>query len=90
MPRYVIERSFPRGLDLSVIEVVERNADHGVTWLHSCVSDDRRRAFEVSDAPSPEAIRATSARNGLPIDRITEVRVLDPYVFLMNRELRRA
>lgn len=79
MPRYLIERSFPRGLEISVDEVVERNSDHGVTWLHSYVSEDRRTAFDVYEAPSPEAIRATSARNSLPVDRITEVRVLDPY-----------
>jgi hypothetical protein len=30
-------------------------------------------------APPPEAIRSTAARNGLPVDRISEVRVLDPY-----------
>ena len=29
----------------------------------------------------PEAIRKAAARNGLPIDRITEVRVLDPYFY---------
>jgi hypothetical protein len=29
--------------------------------------------------PRPEAIRKTAARNALPVDHITEVRVLDPY-----------
>jgi len=36
-------------------------------------------SFCVYDAPSPEAIRRAAARNGLPVGRITEVRVLDPY-----------
>lgn len=27
------------------------------------------------------AIRESAARNGLPVDRITQVRVLDPYSF---------
>ena len=46
MPRYVVERTFPDGLPISGAEaaevclaVVERNADEGVTWVHSYVSD---------------------------------------------------
>ena len=84
MQRYVVERSFARGWR-NAAELchgfVERNADEGVTWLHSYVSDDMRRAFCVYEAPSPEAIRKTAKRNGLPIDRITEVRVLDPHFY---------
>jgi Protein of unknown function (DUF4242) len=82
VPRYLIERSFPRVVAIRVDEVVERNADAGVTWLYSYVSDDRRTAFDLYEAPSPEAIRATSARNQLPVERITEVRVLDPYSYV--------
>jgi hypothetical protein len=82
MPRYVVERTFPEGLAEPVIaEVVERNADEGVTWIHSYVSDDAKKMFCVYDAPSPEAIRKTAARNDLPVDRITEVNVLDPYFY---------
>jgi hypothetical protein len=88
MPRYVVEREFPDG---SVLEAgltaagaredeLERNGALGVTWLHSYVSEDRRKTFCVYDGPSPEAIRAAAARNRLPIERITQVRVLDPYV----------
>ena len=29
--------------------------------------------------PTPEAIRKAAERNSLPVERITEVRVLDPY-----------
>jgi hypothetical protein len=43
--------------------------------------EDRKKMFCVYDAPSPEAIRKTAARNGLPVDRITQVRVLDPYFY---------
>jgi hypothetical protein len=32
----------------------------------------------VYDAPTPEAVRRVANRNKLPVDRITEVRVLDP------------
>jgi hypothetical protein len=31
------------------------------------------------DAPTPEAIRRSAARNDLPVDSITSIRVLDPY-----------
>ena len=38
-------------------------------------------APEPADAPSPEAIRSTAQKNSLPVDKITEVRVLDPYFY---------
>jgi hypothetical protein len=87
MPRYVVERTFEGGLDISpgpsgaetCLEVIRRNEREGVTWVHSYVSDDRRRTFCVYDAPDPEAIRRTASDNGLPLDHITQVRVLDPY-----------
>jgi hypothetical protein len=89
MPRYVVERTFPEGLNIPVdaqgaatcLTVVDRNADDGVTWVHSYVSDDKRKTFCIYDAPSPEAIRKTADRNSLPLDRITQVSVLDPYFY---------
>ena len=89
MPRYVVERTFPDGLHLPSGQagaevratVVARNADEGVTWVHSYVSEDREKTFCVYDAPSPEAIRKTAARNQLPVCQITQVRVLDPYFY---------
>jgi len=89
MPRYVIERTFPGGVAIPQNEVGARfcrgivtvNAREGVTWIHSYVSDDRARMFCVYDAPSPESIRRTAARNDLPVHRITRVRVLDPYFY---------
>ena len=45
------------------------------------MSDDKKRTFCVYDAPSPEAIRRTALRNELPVDRITQVSVLDPYFY---------
>lgn len=86
MPRYLVERTFPDGLKLSVDDggaeicrVVLNNSEDSVTWLHSYVSSDRQRTFCIYDAPSPEAIRRTATRNNLPVDRITKVNVLDPY-----------
>ena len=89
MPRYVVERTFPEGLGIPVdaagaeicLGVVERNADHGVTWIHSYVTSDRRKTFCVYDAPTPEAVRKVAKRNDLPVDHITQVSVLDPYFY---------
>ena len=89
MPRYVVERTFPEGLHIPVdaqgaatcLAVVSSNADDGVTWVHSYVSEDKRKTFCVYDAPSPEAIRKTADRNSLPLDQITQVSVLDPYFY---------
>jgi hypothetical protein len=52
-----------------------------VTWLQSYVTPDRKHTVCVYDAPTPEAIRRVADRNKLPVDRITEVRVLDPYFY---------
>ena len=90
MPRYVIERTFPDGLEIPMtakgmegtLKVVGRNAEEGVTWVHSYVTQDKKKTFCVYDGPSPEAIRKVAERNGLPVDRISEVRVLDPYFYL--------
>jgi hypothetical protein len=89
MARYVVQRTFPEGLHMSVVDggaelcrgVVERNAEEGVTWISSFVSEDKTRTFCIYDAPSPEAIRKTASRNELPVDQITLVRVLDPYFY---------
>jgi Protein of unknown function (DUF4242) len=87
MPRYLIERTFPNGLGLAPTQqgnqaaagVIENNAQQGVTWIHSYVTPDKKHTYCIYDAPSPEAIRKVADRNGLPVERITEVRVLDPY-----------
>ena len=90
MPRYIVQRTFPEGLQISVDEdgadlcreVIERNAQEGVTWISSFVSEDKTRTFCVYEAPTPEAIRKTAIRNELPVDEITQVRVLDPYFYM--------
>ena len=63
------------------VPVVGKNADEGVTWVHSYVSDDKKKTFCVYDAPTPEAIRKTASKNSLPVDTITQVSVLDPYFY---------
>ena len=87
MPRYLIERTFPDGLALSAdgqsaqacLTIIGNNSTEGVTWIHSYVTPDKKKTFCIYDAPSPEAIRKVVQLNNLPVDRINEVRVLDPY-----------
>ena len=87
MPRYIVERDFPGGLPIrpdaagleACRDLVERNAEDGVTWVHTYVTPDCRRTYCVYDAPSPEAVRRVAARNRLPVSRIVEVRDLSPY-----------
>lgn len=87
MPRYLVERTFPRDLHLmanadgtrACAAIVGANTPEAVTWLHSYVAPDRSRSYCICDGPSPEAIRLAAKAAGLPVDRITEVRVLDPY-----------
>jgi hypothetical protein len=89
VPRYLIQRSFPDGLSIpptdygrkSVAAVVANNAERGVTWIHSYVTPDRKQTFCIYDGPTAEAIRKVAERNGLPVGRITEVTVLDPYFY---------
>ena len=89
MPRFLVERTFPDGLNLPMnaegsnvcLNVVGNNAQEGVTWIHSYFTPDRKNSYCIYDAPSPEAIRSVAKTNGLPVDKITEVRVLDPYFF---------
>jgi hypothetical protein len=85
MPRYLIERTFHENLglpgpdqgDQARLAFVENNSLAGVTWIYSYVSPDRKKSFCIYDAPTPEALRRAAQHNGLPIDRITEVRLLE-------------
>jgi len=85
----MIERTFADGLRIpmddagrtTVNSVADTDSGEAVTWVHSYVSDDRTKTFCVYDGPNPEAIRRVAERNGLPVDAITEVRVLDPYFY---------
>lgn len=89
MPRYLVQRTFPDGLAIptnadganTCSTVVDGNLGHDVTWVHSYVSTDKTVTYCIYDGPSPDAIRAAAQTNGLPVDRITEVSVLDPYFY---------
>jgi len=88
MPRYLVERTLCAFVRAAAAdhaaaqrcdEVIRANAREGVTWIHSFVTPDRRRSFCIVDSPSPEAIRVAAKATAWPVDRITEVRVFDPY-----------
>jgi hypothetical protein len=89
MPRYLVERSFPEGLAVpttaygaaAMAMVIANNASEGVTWVQSYVTADRRCSFCIYDGPSPESIQRAALLNQLPVGKITEVRVLDPYFY---------
>lgn len=89
MPRYLVERTFNDGLQIPMNDegattcrtVVANNAEELVTWVHSYVTPDKTKTFCIYDGPTPEAIRRAAGRNGLPVDSITEVSVLDPYFY---------
>jgi hypothetical protein len=88
IPRYIVERTLPEGLRIPVTAdgaelcrtVTQRNAGEYGTWVHSYVSDDKRRTFCVHDARGPEAIRKAE-RNKLPVENIG-LQVLDPYFYM--------
>jgi hypothetical protein len=90
MARYMVERTFPDGLDIPTNEagaktclgVVQNNGEESVTWVHSYVSEDKTKTFCIYDGPDAEAIRRAAVANGLPIESITKVSVLDPYFYI--------
>ena len=89
MHRYLVERTFPDGLEIPVnmegskmcLNVVSVNAEDNVSWVHSYVTMDHKKTFCIYDAPSPDAIMKSAKLNGLPVDNIIEVSVLDPYFY---------
>jgi uncharacterized protein DUF4242 len=89
MPRYLVHRTFPDGLQFptgdtgrtAVTGIVAANLGQEVTWVHSYVSDDDRTTWCIYDAPSPEAIRLAANANDLPVDEIHRVSVLDPFFY---------
>jgi hypothetical protein len=78
MTRYLVERSFPDGLAIPIDDrgakgcqnVVDGNAEHGVTWLHSHVNPDHKATYCSYDGrlrnpsgspPRPTAYRSTAS-----------------------------
>jgi hypothetical protein len=97
MPRFVVERTFPDGLTIPVTaedvnlcrSVVENNAEEHGTWVTSYVSAHSTKTFCIYDRPTQDSICRAALANGLPVDSISEVSVLDPY-FYRGGEIRHA
>ncbi len=89
MPRFMVERTFPDGVHIptndngvaACLAVVGTNAKSGVTWVHSYVTKDKSKTYCIYDGPDEAAIRAAAGANGLPVDSVTPVSVLDPYFY---------
>ena len=89
MARFLVERTFTSGVQIPVTHegaaacrsIAEANATEQVTWVHSYVTPDAGRTYCVYDGPDAAAIHRAAEKNGLPVDSVTEVRVLDPYFY---------
>jgi hypothetical protein len=85
----MVERTFTEGLHIPTtddgasvcLNVVGNNGHVGVTWVHSYVTTDKSKTFCIYDGPDPESIHAAASANGLPVDSVTAVSVLDPYFY---------
>ena len=58
--------------------MIGNNLSDQVTWVHSYVTEDKKKTFCIYEAPTPEAIRGAAERNHLPVDSVTRVNLLDP------------
>jgi hypothetical protein len=89
MPRFLVQRTLTDSLAIGTgaagartcREMVGRNAGQGVTWLQSYVSADRSVMYCLYEGPDARAVRRAAAVNHLPVDRVTEIHVLDPYFY---------
>ncbi len=89
MPRFMVERTFPDGLEIPTNAeganacslVVKTNGMDQVTWVHSYVSSDKKKTYCIYDGPDEAAIRRVAEKNKLPVDSVVPVTVLDPYFY---------
>ena len=86
MPKYVIEREIPGAGELSAVELrtmskqsvgILKELGHGITWLHSFVTDDK--IYCLYESPNRELIFEHARCMGAPATSVAEVRVtIDP------------
>lgn len=89
MKRFLVERDFPDGLNIPInsegselcLNVISKNLEDNVTWVHSYVTKDKKKTFCIYDAPSKKAIKRSGEKNEIPVGKISEVSVLDPYFY---------
>jgi hypothetical protein len=104
MHRYLVERTFAPGSQSFAAApgepvqqtFIQAHDVCGVTWLRSYLTPDQGRSYCIVDGPSPEAVRKAAQASGLPVDRISEVRILerdahpvDPYPWTSREEIPR-
>ncbi len=89
MPRYIIEREWPRNMTEAELEVAGRRSVEAlaklpeVTWVRSWVSEAEGKIYCEYDAPNPEAIREHARRAGLTVDKISLVTMeINPAMFM--------
>ncbi len=80
MPRYIVERTVGSLTQEELATVGKRSNEvledmDGVVWIKSYVSEAAGKIYCEYDAPSPEAIMEHARRAGLPVDKISEVKM---------------
>lgn len=87
MPRYLIERTMAdirktsmNSREKEIINFINNNSECSAIWIYSFISNDYKKTFCIYEAPTPEAVRKAAVKNNLPVDKITEINVLDPYL----------
>jgi hypothetical protein len=87
MPRYIIERTVGSLTEEELNAAGKRSNEvlddmEGVVWIKSYVSEAEGKIYCEYDAPSPEAIMEHARRAGLPVDKISEVKMeISPAMF---------
>lgn len=84
MPRYLIQGKLPDPSDFPfgphtrecLSDFVSRSTEKGADWVLSFMSQDE--AYCICDAPSLETMRNIAMSSRYPVDKITEVKILDP------------
>lgn len=85
MPLYLIERNFAEQLELTGQVVAAAQpvlAETGNHWLFSFLSADKKKMYCLYESDSPDAIRESARRLGLPADVIMQVDELRPEAFV--------
>jgi hypothetical protein len=87
MPRYLIERTVGTLTQEELEDAATRSLSvlgdmSGITWIKSHVSAADGKIFCEYEAANEEKIREHARRAGLPVDKITEIRLsISPEMF---------
>jgi hypothetical protein len=79
MPRYIIERTLPKGFTHDDIvsgskRSIAAAADMpGLVWIRSYVSEVEGKIYCEYDAPDPESLHVHAKKAQLPIDKVSLV-----------------